>query len=182
MVITHNDVNKDIQMLMSSVDDGDRALPSPSQALKCSFFFPLTCLSFYVLVFIVNFLFVSDGSDPDFITLSLGALGAAFVFSLFIGFIIYPQALAYFTLQEDVRGRSLILSRLSSLIRKVAFYLIALNFLLALSSIVFPYALMGAPVLIMLSFFVLNGVIGSEIARYGMGAVLEKMNSLVKKI
>lgn len=120
MAITQKEVKKDIRMLVDSMEDGNRPLVSPLHALKISMLWPLSCAAVYSITIswlIYNF---TPGVDlfNNATTLTgeyghvLAFCSIAIVFCLFISAALYGPALAYLSLGEEARGKSLIIDRL----------------------------------------------------------------------
>ncbi|MDZ5641618.1 hypothetical protein [Enterobacter sp. A103] len=190
MTITQADVNKDICMLASSIEDENRPLVSPIQALKISMLWPLSCAAVYAISVswaIYNFTPHIDHFD-NMTTLTgeygfvLAACALAIVFCLFIGASLYGPALAYLSLSKEARDKSLIIGRLKKVTMKLGMFFLVCNIGIAVFSIKFPSVLVISPFSIIVSFLITQGVVGAEVSRYGISAIFGKLNKLAKKI
>lgn len=192
MLLTQNDINNDIKMLSDSVVDIHRPLVPPGKALKLALLWPGICVLSYtvaVIWMIVTFVPSPDAYGDPISLLSGDGLGgnliaAAFgtVFAFGFGFGFYGPALMYLTIPEDVRTKSIIITRIKRIVTKVWGFFLVCHFALVLFSCFYRDAIYGMPVLVMLSFFVTQGIISAEIARYGVAPAMEKMVSLARKI
>lgn len=190
MAITQADVNKDIRMLADSIEDENRPLVNPVQALKISMLWPLSCAAVYAIAVswaIYNFTPHIDHFD-NMTTLTgeygfvLAACSLAILFCLFIGASLYGPALAYLSLSEEARDKSLIIRRLKKVTLKVGGFFLLCNLGIAVLSIKFPSVLVISPFSIIVSFLITQGVVGAEAARYGISSIFGKVNKLANKI
>lgn len=190
MAITQADVSRDICMLASSIEDENRPLVSPVQALKLSMLWPLSCAAIYAIAVswaIYNFTPHIDHFD-NMTTLTgeygfvLAACALAIVFCLFIGASLYGPALAYLSLSEEAREKSLIIGRLKKVILKLGGGFLLCNIVIAVLSIKFPSVLVISPLSIIVSFLITQGVVGAEVARYEISSIFGKLNKLANKI
>jgi hypothetical protein len=192
MIITQNDINNDIKILSDSIADMNRPLVSSGKALKLALFWPGICMLGYavaVVWMIVTFVPVHDLVGNTMYLLDIGglggnlfvaAIGALFALGFGLGF--YGPALMYLTIPEDIRNKSIIITRLKRLAKKVWTFFLMCHFALALFSCFYRDAIYGMIPLVFLSFFITQGIISAEIARYGVAPAMEKMVSLVRKI
>ncbi|EHV9142496.1 hypothetical protein K1K55_004074 [Salmonella enterica] len=190
MVITQNDVKNDLHMLVGSINDGSKQLAKPIEALKISMLWPLSSVAGYLLSMLwLSITYQSYVNHFDNVVTLLDEYGFAIgfgaisiVFSLFIGFALYGQAIAYLSLGKEARDNSIIIDKLKRLISKLGFLTFFANVLLAVATIYIPDLLVGAPLMLMFSFIVMQMIISAEISRYGLGVVLGKINKIVEKL
>lgn len=191
MVITQNDVNNDLNMLTSELAGQNRQLVSPVAALKLSMAWPMVCVSAYAISLAVSVMLFKTPDDPFFSGLNpyfhyMGADLAAGAISLFfalaIGFGLYGPAMAYLSIPKEVRQKSLIISRLKKTAAKMAVITAGCNFVLAIISLFYSAAICAAPIMLLVTFLVMQGVMSAEITRYGMSTVIGKVSKLLKKI
>ncbi|HEY3591473.1 MAG TPA: hypothetical protein VGL07_15650 [Buttiauxella sp.] len=187
MDITRNDINNDIKMLSDSVADMDRPLVSPRKALKLALFWPGICVLGYTVA--VVWMIVTFVPSHNFGMLSISglvgnffvaAIGALFALGFGLGF--YGPALMYLTIPEDIRNKSIIITRLKRLAKKVWTFFLVCHFALALFSCFYRDAIYGMIPLVFLSFFITQSIISAEIGRYGIAPAMEKMVSLARKV
>lgn len=192
MVITRNDINNDMKILSDSISDMDRPLVSPGKALKLALFWPSICVLGYAVAIvwmIVTFTPMHDvfGNSIDMLSgrglggnLAVAAFGTIFAFGFGFGF--YGPALMYLTIPEDVRTKSIIITRIKRIATKVWGFFLVCHFALALFSCFYRDAIYGMIPLVFLSFFITQSIISAEIGRYGIAPAMEKMVSLARKI
>lgn len=190
MVITPKDVDADLSMLMQSIQDKNRPLANPWQALKLSMLWPLSCASSYIAAVVwviysykpyVNH-FDRVVSVFDEYGIGIGFASVSVLMALLIGAGLYSNALIFLSVESDVRSKSIIFSRVKNLVVKLGSFFFILNFGLAVMAAHYPDLLVGAPFMFMTSVLIICFVINSEIARYGMPSLLAKLSRLVKKI
>lgn len=190
MVITQADVNNDIRMLAESIEDDRRVLVSPLHALKLSMLWPLSCAVVYAIAISwIAYDFAPHVDHFDNMTTLTGEYGfviaasaIAIVFSLLIGVSLYGPALAYLSLSKEAREKSLIIGRLKKISFKMGLFFFLCNLAVAIVSFKIPYVLAVSPAALIISFLIMQGVIGAEMTRYGMSTVFGKLNKLAKKI
>ena len=187
MVITQADVNSDIRMLADSIEDGKRPLVNPLHALNLSMLWPFSCAAVYALaVFWTIYRFVPHIDHFDNMTTLTGEYGVVlaasavvFLFSVFIGVGLYGPALAYLSLSKEAREKSLIIGRLKKIALKLGVFFFLCNSGVAVISIKIPEVLAISPVVLMISFLIMQGVIGAEVARYGISSIFGKLKKVL---
>lgn len=190
MLITQNDVDNDLRMLAESFQNKNAPLARPVQAIKLSMFWPLSCIAGYTVAVLWNVyrfepttgLFGNMTSITGEYGYMLVAWGLSIIFSIFIFAGLYGPALAYLTISEAAKQKSIVVASLKRLSKKLIFYTLALNLLTAVVGMVIPDILVLSPALIAISFLIMQGVISAEITRYGLGSLLRKMSNLTNKI
>lgn len=189
--ITRNDINQDISLLTNSLSDNELPLVSPGSALKLSMVFPFSFISIYTMAICWRWYFFVPKEDAfgysrTFIESMSSELGfAAFgvLCALIIGASLYGPSLLYLSIPSHVREKSLVINKMKSLIRKMAAIVMLANLIIAvIGATWFAEVIAAAPFAIMLSFFLMQWVVSAEITRYGIGPVMKKLSSLVKKI
>ncbi|EGT4277863.1 MULTISPECIES: hypothetical protein [Enterobacteriaceae] len=190
MVITRVDVNNDIRMLMQSMEDANRPLVSPKQALSLSMLWPMGCALSYGLAMLWTFFNYEPGIDPFGNTTTLMRdYGFVFLFgflsllfALVISFGLYGPALAYLSLDEEVRKKSILVKRFKNLASKLGKFFFICNVGLALFSFKLPELLVASPFMLLFSFLIMQGIISAEATRYGISSIMGKLTKLAKKI
>ncbi len=190
MVITQNDVKNDFHVLISSINDGDKTLVRRRDALKISMLWPVSS----VVGYFISMVWLSMTYQPyvnhfdNIVTLfdeykfALGFGAISFILALFIGFSLYVPALAYLSVGNEVRNKSLILNNLKCLVIKLGVITLLANISLAVVTVFIPYLLVVAPFMMMITFVIMQMIISAEIGRYGLGLVFSKLCEIAKKI
>ncbi|EGT5763994.1 hypothetical protein G9X52_01815 [Cronobacter sakazakii] len=191
MVITVNDVNNDIKMLTDSLKDKQRPLVSPVKALWMSMRLPMACLLAYAVALCWILLTFEAPKDPfydsidpyfHYLGANIAASAICLLFAFFIGFGLYGPSLAYLSIPEEIRAKSLILNRLRALVFKSGIAVFMFNAILAAVACVYPDAICASPVLFIISFIVMQSIISAEMTRYGVSSVMSKLTKMVNKI
>lgn len=190
-MVTQANINEDMRMVSENLSDANKELVKPMQALKLSFAFPATIIAGYLVALIYvkltytpyvngfgDIVTFSNALSAEIATNSFGVL-----FAIAMGIALYGPALAYLSVPDKIRKTSLILSSLRGTCMKTVAVLVGLNLCIALmGATVNTIFLCVAPAMVLLSVFIVQVVVNSEITRYGFGAVLNKLNKIVKKI
>lgn len=190
MVITQSDVNEDLRMLVQDIEDDSRPLVRPVKALKLSMAWPLSCaLCYAIVIILVAIKFEPYVNHFDNKVNVINEYGFAFLFggmsiffALFIGAMLYGPMLAYLTLSQSVRNKSIIINRFKSLVIKLGRFFFICNLSLAVICIWIPDLLVASPFVFMFSFLIMQGIVSAEATRYGVGSFMSKLTKLSKKI
>jgi len=190
MVITQNDAGNDIKMITDSLSDKNRPLVAPLAALKVAMLWPGLCLMGYLISLILVLVTytpvfnsfgdpVSFGSDYG---MGLAAFALTIAFALAIGAGMYGPALLYLTIPEDIRSKSLVISNMKMLVKKLGAFFIICNFMLAVAVYFYRDLMVASPLLLLFSFIIMQGILSAEMTRYGIAPLMKKMVSLARKI
>lgn len=190
MVITQKVVNDDLNMLLQSMDSENRPLASAKKAFKLSMVWPMSCVIGYALAMLwVIYKFKPHNDLFDNATTLTGEYGfalAAVAVSVFFAFIIsailYGPVLAYLSIEESIRRKSVIISRIKESVLKTSAFFFVINVTLAVFSLYRPEFLAASPFALMISFLIIQFVLSAQVARYGISSVMSKLSKLVKKI
>lgn len=190
MLVTQADVNKDLRMLIENLEDDNRPLVNPKNALKISMGWSLSCVLCYAIVIFVIALkfkpYIDHFGNEVSVLREYGFVFAfgtmSIVFALFIGAALYMPALAYLTLSKEVRDQSIIITRLKTLVIKLGRVFFLCNLGLAIVCLWIPEFLVAAPFVIMFSFLIIQGVVSAEATRYGLAPIIGRLTKLAKKI
>ena len=192
MVITQNDVNNDMKLISESIEDINRPLVSPSQALKLAMLWPGLCIGGYFVAaawMLITFTVPNDGSifnqvDPliHYIGGNLAFFALALGFALAIGGGLYGPALFYLTIPDEVRKNSILIRSLKKTARRSGVFFLVCNLALAGLALFYRDALFGAPFLLIISFLIVQGIVSAEMTRFGIAPVMKKLISLTRKI
>ncbi|EAW2151952.1 hypothetical protein R7652_004108 [Salmonella enterica] len=189
-MVTQTIVNKDIQMILEHLSDNSKELVKPFAALQVAFFFPVMIIVGYLMaLFYVkltyspyvdsfgNMVYFSNAMSAEVATSCFGG-----VFALIMGFALYGPSLAYLSVPEKVRIASFVISSLRNTCIKTVSIMVGINWIIAiLGAMVNTIFLCLAPAMILISIFVVQWVINSEITRYGFSVVLNKLKNLARK-
>lgn len=190
MIITQNDVNNDLNMLAKSIEHTNRPLVSPLQALRISAIWPMICMAAYMIALAWIILTFKVPNDPFFdavnpylhylgVNLAASLLSLIFAMGIMVG--LYGPSLAYLSIPKDIRDKSLVIKRLKHVIKRLGIITIACNMLLAVFSLFYPIAICASPLMLVISFLVMQMIVSAEIARYGMSSVMGKLAGMMKK-
>ena len=190
-MVTQANVNDDIRMVSENLSEGNRALVRPIDALKTAFSFPTTIIAGYLIALAYSKAVYTPHVDgfgdivpfSTFMSAEIATTCFGVLFALILGFSLYGPALAYLSVPEKIRRDSLVISSLRNTGKKTVMLLILINWCVALMGVlVNSIFLCAAPAMLLLSVFITQWVINSEATRYGFASVLEKLNSMLKKM
>lgn len=188
MKLTPSVLKDDISNLIESLSLREFEIPSRTVLFKGSFFVPL--LSTFASVFGAILIYakgaisygVSDGIISFFISDGWVLVVPTVIGGLLFSVMAYNNLLIYFSLPEDIRLTSVVISHLRNLVvLSLKVFLLALFFLCVMSWYS-PWLAVAIPVSQFLFLFVINIFIGSEINRLGIGYGMNKIVGLIKKI
>lgn len=189
MSVTYKDINNDIRFIVNALDDTDRVPPSTARCFSLCLKVPMICVMVNAIFFVeicallngrpllsfynLQYLFKDFNAIPVY-----GSLLIAFVQVIMFA----PQIAIYHSLPSNVRAQSLVMGALKSVARKCLLIMLGLVLLANIVSIFFPMMLFATPVIMLLSIFVFNYIIGFEIAKYGLGPVIQKISKVLEKV
>jgi hypothetical protein len=189
--MTRNDIINDVNMLMQNLEDINRPLVSPLNALKLSMAWPLACIAGYVVALLwmaINYVPKQDlfGHNISFWQDLNGPLiftGGAILIAIGVGASLYNLALIYLSIDSTAREKSYVVYSTKKLIIRLGAVGILLNWSLAILGIVFEPSLINVgPLLFIFTTIVIQMVISAELTRYGIAGAMSKFARLVKKI
>jgi hypothetical protein len=186
--MTNNDVKRDIELIFQNLSNGENSVPSPFEALKISAIFPITCLALYALSlsYIVHNFVPPDDIWVNPLIHYLGGMlafgGFTLLLSLAFVAMLYTPSLIFVSIPCDIRSKSFLMKKLSRFYKTGCKLIIAINGAFALFAAIYPDAFYAAPFVFLLSYLIMQGMISSEITRYGLSSVIGKLRSLSKNI
>ncbi|MEB7502451.1 hypothetical protein NGC23_20005 [Leclercia pneumoniae] len=175
-MLKHSEVKDDIQMIVNRMANGDLELASPKKALLISSLYTLPCTLLHSLIAIYLYSFISHS------TMILWSFLFVTVFSIGITLISYPNSLVYLSLPSTIRETSVVIKKIRKTYLNVVKAVVAVNFLAVASVFINPEYVIAVFVVFVIGFFVTQLVLGAEMSRYGIGAVMEKTSSLMRKV
>lgn len=190
-ILTRNDINNDVNMLIENLEDKNCPLVSPVAALKLSMIWPLITVAGYIvalLIMAISYVPKQDlfGNEVGLFQDLGGQLictGIALLMAFGVGASMYNLALVYLSFDSTTRRQSFVVSKIKKLIIRLSVIGTLLNWSLAVLSVVFePSLINGAPLLFIFTTIGLQMVISAELTRYGIAGAMGKFARLVKKI
>ena len=175
MVLTHDDVKKDIRKVMDKLGSGSLKIANPLQAIKLSALYTLPCTILHALTTLYIYMTISSSS----------AVAYGFLIILLCSFLMtaiqYSNALMYLSIPDEVRRESIIISKLKKTYLRVVSVTIIVNIIAALAFVILREHLIAIPICFVAGFVINQTVLSSEIARYGIGVLIEKTTGLMKR-
>lgn len=175
-MMTHNDVKKDIQIIMDKIAEGQLELASRKQAIFISSVYTLPCTLLHAALAMYLYMFIAP--SIEILWMFLGITFASF----FISLIQYPNSLFYLSIPSSVRQSSTVLHCVRKSYLKSVKLMIFINAIAVGAVIVNEEYLLAVPVCFAIGFFATQFVLGTETARYGIGSLIEKASNLMQKI
>lgn len=176
MVLTNDDVKKDILSITAQLGNGNQGITNPLTALKLSSIYTLPCTALHAVITLFIYGTISNSSVVLWGFLILAG------FSLVITLTQYSNALMYLAIPEAVRRDSVILNRIKKVYLCTVLISITVNVLAAMLFLFTREYLLAIPIVFVLGFIFNQVVLNAEIARYGIGTLLQKTAALIKKI
>lgn len=188
MALTNIEVKKDLELIFSNLNNAENSVPSPIGAVKVSAVFPMLSLLCYALS--LGYI-VATFTPPDDVWVSpiihyLGGIlafsGFTLILALAIVAMFYTPSLVFLSIPENIREKSILASKFAKTFKNLSIVFIAINAMFAVVCAFIPDAFYGAPVVLLMSYLIMQAMISSEMTRYGMSAAIEKLSKLVNKI
>lgn len=185
MLKTTNDVSADLKMLTEGVLESNRPLVSPLLAIGIACRLPIFLMFGYFFSYawlFITFKFPEDDFfsqvDPYFHYLGgyMAAAALMILFGVFITGGLYGISLAYLSIPEEKREKSMVVSSLRGTFKKLCLFGITINFFIACISLRYELILYVAPLIFISTVVVIQNIIGSEIFRYGLGPLYNKLS------
>jgi hypothetical protein len=185
-----NDVNNDIKMLSDSMADINSPLIPTGKVFRLAMLWPGLCISGYAIavgLMVANFKAPSnqlyDVPDPllHYLCTNLVAGALCALFAIFLGVGLYGPALMYLTIPEKVRNKSIIITMLRKKITRIGCFFLFCNLALAMVACFYRDVIYCAPVLMMMSFFIMQWIVSAELMRYGIAPFMKKMVAMSRK-
>lgn len=176
MIITHDVVKKDIEKVMVELSDGNVELANPVHALKIASLYTLPCTIIHATLAFFIYFYISKASEV------IWGFGMITTFSLVMTLILYPNSLVYLSVPNSVRASSIVLSKIKKTYVSVVVFMLLVNCVAAGMFLVKQEYIIAVPVVFFVGFFITQIVLGTEISRYGVGSLIEKMSVLAKNI
>ncbi|MBD8109352.1 hypothetical protein [Erwinia persicina] len=186
--LTAADVDADITMLMDSFNIHKRSIPSLGLLMRRSAVVPCFSLFFSAISTVIFYLSTDNsaasisGFFDFFMSEGWYLVAATLAVGLFFSFMTYNTLLTYMAFPAETREKSIIFRHLMSITRKTVFIFFGLIVVSCILSGLSPWFTVAIPALTLALFIVVNVIVGLEISRLGIGAFLQKMSALIKKI
>lgn len=198
MAFSNGDAKKEIAEIISGISSDDRPVSSPKEAFKLVAIYPLMMILTAVLVwfaFYAMMVFTEDntGQNAKFyfeaaqLIMGYGgwfSLGTTIIVALFFILINYSTALIYLSIPENIRKRSIIIASIKSAVKKTSLVLWGTATLLSLVGIFSDWTILLAgsiPFVLFMSIFAINGYLGIQSARYGLGPLMSTANKMISR-
>lgn len=188
MLLTPKEVEADLSMVMQSIEDKNRPLVNPWEALKLSMIWPMSCaLGYFLAIFWAVFNYKPYVNHFDHVVsvfdeygINMGFALVSIFMAILVGLGLYSNALLYLSVDAETRRKSLFFIKVKGTAIKLGTIFFTLNLSLAVSAAIYPSLLVGAPFMFVLSVLIIGFVINAEIARYGAPLLLAKLSKMVK--
>lgn len=197
MTLMYNEIKDDLSLIFNGIKREDRPVASPLSALKIAIAFPALMLFSNTICWVIAYLmFVTNGDNSglgisfyvDAAMLFMGGNGwISLAITAFLGFlftlIFFSNALIYVSIPAETRHSSKIARHLTRNLRKLSFCLWGVASVLSAIGLIMGenILLFSFPGLIFAAIFILNGYIGIETLRYGLGPVLTQISLFINK-
>lgn len=198
MVYTNGEAKKEIAEIIAGIGSDERPVSSSKEAFKIVAIYPVMMVLTVILMwFIFYAMMVLTGDNTgqkisfyfEAAQLIMGyggwiSIGATIVIAVFFMLINYSTVLIYLSIPENIRRRSKIIASMRSMIKKMCLTLWVGATLFSFVGILSHWMILMAvsvPVVMFLSIFIVNGYIGMQSARYGLGAVMSTANKMLSQ-
>jgi len=185
-MLTYNDVNRDIKVIVERVSDTNRPIPSMMRSFKIASVLPLIGLFLSTLTFLV----VCSSMNNQNVSLHLlytyivsgGALPVyiSFILSLAQFLMLVPYVSLYNSIPSDIKSSVPLLLAFKKGVMKSSFIYVATLLISCIAAFMDELFLFVTPALMFVAIFVASISVNLRIANYGIGALISKLrNSLV---
>ncbi|MEB6622667.1 hypothetical protein [Enterobacter roggenkampii] len=198
MAFSNGDAKKEIAEIISGISGDERPVSSPKQAFQLVAIYPAMMLLTITLMWFAFYVSVIQAGDNSGVGLRfyleaaqlvMGyggwiSLGVTTVVAIFFILINYSSVLVYLSIPEDIRDRSIIITSIRSTVKKMALILWGSATLLSLVGIISDCGILLAgsvPAFLFISIFVINGYLGIQSARYGLGPLMSTANKIMSR-
>jgi len=196
MAYTNGDAKKEIAEIISGIESDERPISSSKEAFKIVAIYPTMMLVTVILMWFVFYaMMVLTGDNTgqkltfyiEAVQLIMGdggwiSLGLTFFIAIFFTLINYSTALIYLSIPEDIRCRSKIITSMKSTVKKTSLALWGVATMLSLIGIFSDWMILlvgSIPAVLIISIFVINGYLGIQGARYGLGSLMKAANKVL---
>lgn len=198
MAYTNGEAKKEIAEIIAGIGSDERPVSSSKEAFKIVAIYPVMMVLTVILMwFIFYAMMVLTGDNTgqkisfyfEAAQLIMGyggwiSVGATIVIAVFFMLINYSTVLIYLSIPEDIRRRSKIIASMRSMIKKMCLTLWVGATLLSFVGILSHWMILMAvsvPAVMFISIFIVNGYIGMQSARYGLGVVMSTANKMLSQ-
>lgn len=198
MAYTNGDVKKEIADIISGIGSDERPVPSTKEAFKIVAIYPALMLLTVILMWFVFYaIMVLSGDNAgqklsfyfEAAQLIMGyggwiSIGVTTVIAIFFILMNYSTALVYLSIPEDVRWRSKILTSMKSTVKKTSLILWMSATLLSFVGVWSDWMILlvgSIPAVLFISIFIINGYLGIQSARYGLGSLMSTANKVLSR-
>ena len=198
MAFSNGDAKKEIADIIAGIGSDERPVPSPKEAFKIVAIYPVMMVTTVILLwfaFYAVMVFTGDNEGQNLkfyfeaaqLVMGYGgwiSVGVTFVSAMIFILINYSTALIYLSIPEDVRNRSKIITSIKSRVGNMSLTLWGGATLLSFVGMFSNWMILLAasvPVALFISIFVINGYLGIQSARYGLGTLMSTANKVISK-
>lgn len=198
MTYTNGDAKKEIAEIISGIGRDERPVSSSKEAFKIVAIYPTMMLVTVILMWFVFYailVLIGDNTGQELafyleaVQLIMGSggwisLGLTTVIAIFFTLINYSTALMYISIPEDIRCRSKIITSMRSTVVKTVLTLWGVATTLSLVGVFSDWMILlvgSVPAVLIISIFVINGYIGIQSARYGLGPLMSAANKVLSR-
>ena len=196
MAFSNGDAKKEIAEITSGIGSDERPVSSLKEAFKLVAIYPVMMFLSVVLlwlVFYATMVFAGEGTvqnskfyfEAALLIMGDGgwfSLGATIIAAIFFMLINYSTVLIYLSVPADIRSRSIIIGSIKAMVKKISLILWGGATLLSLAGIFSGWIILLAgsiPFVLFMSIFIINGYIGMQGARYGLGPLMSTANKML---
>ncbi|HDR2789684.1 TPA: hypothetical protein QCJ61_003788 [Enterobacter asburiae] len=198
MAYTNGDAKKEIAEIISGIGSDERPVSSTKEAFKIVAIYPILMLFTVILMWFVFYAIMvltgdNSGQKISFyfeaaqLIMGYGgwvSIGVTTVVAIFFILINYSTALLYLSIPEDIRRRSKILATMKSTVKKTSLMLWVGATLLSFVGVWSDWMILLAgsiPAVLFISIFIINGYLGIQSARYGLGSLMSTANKMLSR-
>lgn len=198
MAFSNGDAKKEIAEIIAGIGSDERPVSSAKEAFKIVAIYPAMMVATVILLWFVFYavmVFTGDNEGQKLkfyfeaaqLVMGYGgwiSVGVTFVSAMIFILINYSTVLIYLSIPEDIRNRSKIITSIKSRVGNMSLTLWGGATLLSFVGIFSNWMILLAgsvPVALFISIFVINGYLGIQSARYGLGTLMSTANKVISK-
>lgn len=198
MAFSNGDAKKEIAEIISGIGSDERAISSAKDALKIVAIYPVMMVLSLILLWFSYYsemVFLDDNSGQNLyffieaanLVMGYGgwiSIGVTSIIAIFFILLNYSTAMVYLSIPEDVRHRSRIINSIKSTVKKISLILWGGAITLSVIGLISHWIILLAvsiPVVLFISIFIINGYLGVQSARYGLGALMSAANKTINR-
>lgn len=184
-MLTFNDVNRDLKIILDGISDTSREVPSTMKAMRGALILPLLGILFSTVTFgfvcaQINHRDVSVNLFIDYI-FSGGAIPV--YMSVVVGFaqwmMLLPYITLYYSIPHSIRAENPLVSHVKRAFLKGGILYGAVLLLTCLMSFHNEIYLFSTPIVMFVAIFVATITINLQVTKYGVGSLIGKLKKVL---